>query len=155
MIQSTPIDVCPLLICLSFKHGQITMIHTIQGSPSEEKTLADLENARRQFDTRLEPLNETNELLKPIPVNSSSFEYVTRLLQLDLTCISDIAEVQNSLHTMQYIACSENVDFHVENFDTERLLFHGCSRNAALQIIKYGFDATKIGLHGKILHLMN
>jgi hypothetical protein len=154
-IRSTSITDCPLLICLSFEHGQITIIHTIKGSSSEEETLADLRNARTLFDTRLEMLNETNEFLTPISAESRLFEDVARLLQLDLTRIIDIAEVQSSLHTMQYIACKENVDSRVANHDTERILFHGCSRKAALQIINGGFDTNKIGLHGKIFHLMN
>jgi len=53
VITSAEINEYPLLICLSFNEGEVTIVDVIKGSMSSNDTLQRLHQARFIFDSRI------------------------------------------------------------------------------------------------------
>lgn len=148
IVQSTDIDQHPLFICLSFQNAKIVVSSVIRGVSCEKEMLSKLQKARNIFDTQVEMPLHIDGLLEPVSRESTTFLDLVNMLQLKSEDIIHINEIHHILQTQQYLACKEKIDSLVGHHFTERILFHGCSHDAALQIVNRGFDPDLIGLHG-------
>jgi len=164
-VASFPMDAYPLLVCLSVHQNQIDVVSVIQGTMSNAETLAQLLESRKKFDRRTEFLHSklvntnlvSNEnrstlehILKPLIKRSPTIESITKEFENSYKQIVRIEQVENATWHPQYLEQKKIIAAGLEHDQNEQLLFHGCSRSAAEQIIQHGFDHKLIGMHGNI-----
>ncbi|CAF2878944.1 unnamed protein product [Rotaria sp. Silwood2] len=166
-IISYPLDAYPLLVCLSVHQSQIDVVSVIQGTMSSEETYTNLLETRKKFDRRAELLhskichksiisNENNQLmrtviLKPHTEYSSTVEKMIRDFQNSSMQIVRIEKVEHASWSIQYFEqkkLMKIINVQSDHNESEKYLFHGCSRSTAEKIIQHGFDHKLIGMHG-------
>ncbi|CAM4896983.1 unnamed protein product [Rotaria socialis] len=163
MIDSSPNEVYPLLLCLIFDRGQIKVEGVIQNMFSENEALAVLIQARDVFNARFE-LPDTSGLnlrsistenwsipastLTEVPKQSVEFRRVAADFDGGASSVVRIDRIENTIWLMQYLNQKDIVDARLGYADTEKLLFHGCAYGAAGQILEEAFDHNRIGRHG-------
>jgi hypothetical protein len=164
-VASFPIDAYPLLVCLSVHQDQIDVVSVIQGTMSNAETLACLLEAHKKFDRRTEllhsktlhrnlPSNRNQStlatVLKSLTEHSPTIQRITKQFENSFMQIVGIDQVENATWLTQYLEQKKIIDARLGHDQTEQLLFHGCSRSAAEEIIQHGFDHKLIGMHGII-----
>lgn len=163
IIDSSPTDVYPLLICLIFDRGQIKVENVIQGIMPDSEVFELLIQAHDAFSARFE-LPDTTGLslttistenwsiqastLTEVTKDSDEFRRVAADFDGGASSIVRIDRIENTLWLMQYLNQKQIVDTRVGNDATEKLLFHGCPYAAAEQILQQGFDHYRIGRNG-------
>jgi hypothetical protein len=168
VIDSTPTDVYPLLICLIFDRGQIKVESVIQGLTSDSEAFALLIQARDAFGSRFE-LPDTTGLnlsaistenwsipastLMPVTKESEEFRRVANDFDGGASSVVRIDRIENTIWLMQYIDQKQTVDTRMRYDASEKLLFHGCPYAAAELILQKGFDHDRIGRNGKKIKL--
>ena len=85
--------------------------------------------------------------------NSNEFRNVAADFDGGASSIVRIQRIENTVWLLQYLNQKELVDAKTGHDETEKLLFHGCSYDAAEQILQQGFDHNRIGSHGKIINI--
>ncbi len=163
VIDSSPTDVYPLLVCLIFDRGQIKVENVIQGIIPDSEVFDLLIQAREAFAARFE-LPDTTGLsltsistenwfiqastLIPVAIESDEFRRVADDFDGGASSIVRIDRIENTLWLMEYFNQKQIIDARVGHDDNEKLLFHGCRYSAAEQILQKGFDHDRIGRHG-------
>ncbi|CAF1494270.1 unnamed protein product [Rotaria magnacalcarata] len=163
VIDSSPNEVYPLLICLIFDRGQIKVEGVIQNMFSENEALAVLIQARDVFNARFE-LPDTSGLnlrsistenwsipastLTEVPKESAEFRRVAADFNGGASSIVRIDRIENTIWLVQYLNQKDIIDARLGHADTEKLLFHGCPYGAAEQILQEAFDHNRIGRNG-------
>ena len=165
VIDSTPTDLYPLLICLIFDRGQIKVESVIQGFMSDSEVFGLLIQARDAFSSRFElpdttglsltAISTENWSISPstlIPVRNESDEFRRVANDFDggASSIVRIDRIENTIWLMQYLNQKQMVESRIGFDESEKLLFHGCPYSAAEEILKKGFDHDRIGRNGKI-----
>lgn len=161
-------DMYPLLVCLSVHQGQIDVLSVINGTMTRDETHADLLESRKKFDHRTElPHSKSSNkslifdenqsipryVLKPCTEYSPTIQKITKDFEKYHMHIVRIDQVENDTWFKEYINQKQIIDAQLGRDKTEQLLFHGCSRSAAENIIQYGFDQKLIGMHGNTFEL--
>jgi hypothetical protein len=164
-VASFPIDAYPLLVCLSVHQDQIDVVSIVQGTMSNVETLAQLVESHKKFDRRTElphsklvhinhvlDENQTilSNVLKPLTERSSIIERITEHFEKSYMQIVRIDQVENARWLSNYLGQKKIINTRLGHDQNEQLLFHGCLRSAAEQIIQHGFDHKLIGMHGNI-----
>jgi hypothetical protein len=164
-IASYPTDAYPLLVCLSVHQDQIDVVSIIQGTMSEAETITKLISSRKKFDRRAELSHSKvvhknlvsnqndlipTQLLEPLTQHSSAIDKIKKDFKKYHMQIIRIDHVKNAIWLPQYLEQKKIIDTRLGHNKNEHLLFHGCSRSAAEEIIQHGFDPKLIGMHGKI-----
>ena len=65
-VSSSPVDLYPLLICLMFNEGSISISKIIDGSVSHDEALNFLMEAGKEFECRVETPKKLNTPLNPV-----------------------------------------------------------------------------------------
>jgi hypothetical protein len=164
-IASYPIDAYPLLVCLSVHQGQIDIVSVIQGTMSRTEAMAELVDSRKKFERRAElphskPVHKNlvsnqnhstlTQLLKPLTEHSSDIDKIRKDFDKCYMQIVRIDHVENATWLPPYLEQKKIINTRLGQNQNEYLLFHGCSRSAAEEIIQHGFDPKLIGMHGRI-----
>ena len=167
-VSSYPVDAYPLLVCLSIHQGQIDIVSVIEGSMSKAETIAQLVDSRKKFVRRNELphskavhgiiLSDKNQsaatyLFKSSVERPPTMDEITRKFNNSSMKIVRIDQIENNAWLSEYLKQKTIIDTRLGHDQNERLLFHGCSRSAAKEIIQNGFDHKLIGMHGKPLGL--
>ncbi|CAF4256164.1 unnamed protein product [Rotaria sp. Silwood2] len=163
VIDSSPIEVYPLLICLGFDQDQIKIESVIQGIMSNSEIFALLIQAQDSFGVQY-GLPDTNDLnltnisrenwsipastLIQVPKESDEFQRVAADFDGGASSIVRIDRIENAVWLMQYLKQKQIVDARFGYNDREKLLFHGCPYAAAEQILQQAFDHSRIGRNG-------
>lgn len=159
IIDSTPRDIYPLLVCLIFDRGQIKVECIIEGLMSDTEAFALLIQAREAFSSRFElpslhAISTENwsmpaSTLTSVPKESDEFRRVAADFGGGAPSVIHIDQIKNTIWLLQYLKQKKMVDARVGYDANEKLLFHGCYYEAAEQILQRGFDHDRIGRHGK------
>ncbi len=159
IIDSTPRDIYPLLVCLIFDRGQIKVECIIEGLMSDTEAFALLIQAREAFSSRFElpslhAISTENwsmpaSTLTSVPKESDEFRRVAADFDVDTPSVIHIDRIENTIWLLQYLKQKETIDARIGYDANEKLLFHGCYYEAAEQILQRGFDHDRIGRHGK------
>ncbi len=164
IIDSTPRDMYPLLVCLIFDRGQIKVERIIDGLTLDSEVFDLLIQARDAFSNRFElpdttGLSLTNistenwsipeSTLTQVPKESDEFRRVAADFDGGAPSVVRIDRIENTIWLLQYLDQKETVDARVGHDANEKLLFHGCPYEAADQILRRGFDHDRIGRNGK------
>ncbi|CAF1556227.1 unnamed protein product [Rotaria sp. Silwood1] len=163
VIDSSPTEIYPLLICLGFDRGQIKVESIIQEIMSESEIFALLIQARDAFDARFD-LPDTSGLslrnistenwsipkstLIQVSKESDEFRRVGADFDGGISSIVRIDRIENTIWLIQYLNQKQMIDARLGHNDTEKLLFHGCPYAAAEQILQQAFDHNRIGRNG-------
>ncbi|CAF4812146.1 unnamed protein product, partial [Rotaria sp. Silwood2] len=125
VIDSSPIEVYPLLICLGFDQDQIKIESVIQGIMSNSEAFALLIQAQDAFGARLglpdtDGLNLTNisrenwsipaSTLIQVPEESDEFRRVAADFDGKASSIVRIDRIENAVWLMQYLNQKQIVD---------------------------------------------
>jgi hypothetical protein len=168
VIDSSPTDIHPLLICLIFDRGQIKVECVIDGMMSDNEVFALLIQARDAFGSRFELPDTTGLNLTTISTEnwsipastliqvskeSDEFQRVAADFDGGASSVVRIDRIENTIWLIQYLNQKEIVDARLGNDANELLLFHGCPYSAAEQILRQGFDHDRIGRNGKKLKI--
>lgn len=164
VIDSSPNEHYPLLICLIFDRGEIKVQSVIKNSMTDIEVFALLLEAQDAFNARFE-LPDTSGLtlrsisteywsLPPstvtqVPIDSPEFRRVADDFDGGAPSIVRIDRIENTTWLMQYLNQKNIVDTRLGHSNTEKLLFHGCPYGAAEQILEQAFDHNRIGRNGK------
>ena len=164
VIDSSPAEIYPLIICLLFDRGQIKVQSVIRGTLSWTEAFVLLIEAREAFDARFELPDTTGLSLKNvskenwlIPAStltqvskeSDEFRRVASDFDGGASSVIRIDRIENTVWLMEYLAQKQIVDNRLGYNDTEKLLFHGCPYSSAEKILEEAFDHDRIGRNGK------
>jgi hypothetical protein len=165
VIDSSPIDAYPLLICLTFNRDEIKVESVIQGTMTNSEVFTLLIQARDAFDSQYDvpdptSLNLTTILTENwslpastvIQVANESDEFRRAAADFDggASSIVRIDRIENPLWLTEYLDRKQMVDARLGHDDTEKVLFHGCPYLSAEQILQQGFDHDRIGKNGRL-----
>ncbi|CAF1109370.1 unnamed protein product [Adineta steineri] len=163
VIDSSSIEIYPLLICLIFDRGVIKVESIIQGTMSESEAFSLLIETRDAFDSRFDLPDTTGLSLTTVStenwsvpasvltkVNKESGEFRRVAADFDdgASSIVEIHRIDNTVWLMQYLNQKKMIDNRIGDDATEKLLFHGCPYASAEQILNNGFDHLRIGRNG-------
>jgi hypothetical protein len=90
-------------------------------------------------------------VLTSLAEHTPTIERITEDFENSYMQIVRIEQVENPTKLIQYLEQKKIIDDRLGHDQSERFLFHGCSRSAAEGIVQYGFDDKLIGTHGNIV----
>ncbi|CAF1262522.1 unnamed protein product [Adineta steineri] len=165
VIDSSLIEIYPLLICLIFDRGVIKVESIIQGTMSESEAFSLLIQTRDAFDSRFDLPDTTGlslttistenwsvpaSILTKVNKESGEFRRVADDFDNGASSIVEIHRIDNIVWLMQYLNQKKMIDSRIEDNATEKFLFHGCPYASAEQILNNGFDHFRIGKNGTV-----
>ena len=168
IIDSSPKEIYPLLICLIILRGEIKVDCVIHGDMSVDEIFVLLTQTYDAFRPRfgspdttglqLTHISKENWSVPPSTLTevlkeSDEFQRVADDFDGGAASIISVHRIDNTVWLIEYLNQKQLVDNRVGHNNTEKLLFHGCPYDAAEQILCHGFDHKRIGANGKILYL--